>query len=61
MAATKGREYYEQAVTSLDQLVQFNDQLNQNAANAAKNASTKALLSANIMRNVIAVYQKEKV
>ncbi|MDY0092700.1 MAG: methyl-accepting chemotaxis protein [Candidatus Vecturithrix sp.] len=60
MAATKGREYYEQAVTSLDQLVQFNDQLNQNAANAAKNASTKALLSANIMRNVIAVYQKEK-
>ena len=60
MAATKGREYYEQADTSLTQLAQLYDRLNQEASNAAKNASTKALLSANIMQNVIAVYQREK-
>ncbi|GAK57385.1 methyl-accepting chemotaxis sensory transducer [Candidatus Vecturithrix granuli] len=60
MAATKGREYYEQAGTSLNQLVQLNGRLNQEAANGVKNASTKAMLSANIMQNVVAVYQQEK-
>ena len=60
MAATKGREYYEQAEKSLEQLVQLNDQLNEEAGEAAKNASTKALLSANMMQNIILIYQEQK-
>lgn len=60
MAATKGREIYEEAETALHQLVELNEQLNQEAANAAKNASTKALLSANIMQKIVLIYQEEK-